>query len=303
MTTEAQTLVGVIENIEIKDGKSDRGPWRLHKFKIRGPAGTRTYATFDKGWPTNLIGGDTYRFTFTEKQDGEFTNYNLTSATQVDPSEFGAQPASNGEFKQPYEPPTDDAKARDAIEPQPELKSPSRSYDQNRDIERRSRERQGALKAAVEIIQVVAKTDDSIPVIDIEQAILVMAETYFAWLREESKPNAPESPTEPVSEPQGTEKSFSGVAPYPGEPDDKPESDGGPTFFPPEQASKSPEAKRSQFASAGAFRKALKDEYGLATTADVNKALDAAGWGPLAQVGNLDEAFAAIKAHRSTEAT
>ncbi|KKN13761.1 hypothetical protein LCGC14_1003110 [marine sediment metagenome] len=287
MTTDAQTLVGIIDNIEIKDGKSERGPWRLHKFKIRGPTGARTYVTFDKGWPTNLIGGETYRFTFTEKRDGEFTNYTLTSATQVDPSEFGAQPPSNGEFKQPYEPLTDVAKAAHQAAPQAEYKSPSRSYDQNADITRRSIERQIALKAAVDMLKNYGTSSENVDLMP--EAVMACANAFFTWLRE-APTSAPESHAEPVSEDEEHEVL----------PDELQELREVPSTQLP--------VKTDHFADVGAFRKALKDEFKLATTAEVNKALDQAGWGPLAQVGNLDEAFAAIKAHRSepvanTEAT
>ena len=327
MTTDAQTLVGVIENIEIKDAPPESGKeWRLFAFKIRGPAGTHRYSTFDKGWPTNLIGGKTYRFTFKEKQGDKGTLRDLTGAVLVDPSEFGAQPASNGEFKQPYEyePPTDEAKARvTSGEPQPEFKSPSRSYDQNRDIERRSIERQVALKAAAEIgVAYIASGSDLDDPSTTGAALLEVANQFFAWLRE-APTSAPESPAEPISadvgsgEPTDTplrapshaEPVSEAQARAAGERGGKtaasheamtgetlipePESDGGPALSLP----------GDHFADVGAFRTALKDQYGLSTTAEVNKALDEAGLGPLAQVGNLDEAFAAIKAHRSTEAT
>lgn len=292
MTTDAQTIIGIIENIEIKDAPPESGKdWRLFAFKIRGPAGTHRYSTFDKNWPTNLVGGKTYRFTFTEKQGDKGMLRDLTSATLVDPSEFGVQPSSNGEAEQPYEPPTDEAKERVATgEPQPELKSPSRSYDQNRDIDRRSIERQVALKAAVDMLKDYGTSKENVDLMP--EAVMACANAFFAWLRE-TPSDVRSSPVEPVSAAVGT-----------GEPTDYPmetpaESDGGSALFPPEQTSTSPSAtKPHHFADAGSFRKALKDEYGLATAADVNKALDEAGWGPLAQVGNLDEAFAAIAAHR-----
>ncbi len=86
--------------------------------------------------------------------------------------------------------------------------------------------------------------------------------------------SAPESHAEPVSADVGSE-----------EPTDAP-------LFPPEPS------QSRHFADAGAFRKALKDDFALASTADVNEALDQAGLGPLAELGNLDEAYAAITAHR-----
>ncbi len=293
MTTDAQTLVGVIENIEIKDGKKkDGNPWRLHKFKIRSPAGTRSYSTFDKGWPTNLLGGETYRFTFTEEADGEYTNRTLTGAVLVDPGEFGTQPADVGEFQEPYEPPSDEAKERVDTAPKAEYKSPSRSYDQNQDIQRRSIERQGALKAAVELFR------DTFAAATVEEStalLLQCADDLFAWLQD-TFIEPPERPTEPVSEPQGTEQQARVAGERGGKTQASHEALHGEPLFPPEP-----------FADIGQFRSALKDNYDLATTAQVNKALDEAGLGPLAELGNLDEAYANLAAHRgepveSTEA-
>ncbi len=230
MSTDAQTLIGVIEGIEIKDGfrKDGTTPWRRHAFKIRTPAGTRTISTFDKGWPTNLVTGQTYRFTYTEKQGDTGMLRDLTGAMQVDPSEFGAQPATNGEFKQPYEPPTDEAKTRVATaDPQPEFKSPSRSYDQNQDITRRSIERQIALKAAIETMRIWPVEDIS------SHPVLEMADDFFAWLRE-APSDVRSSPAEPSSEAQGTDEPPSQA--WRRSEDDHEEqpaeSDGEPAFFP-----------------------------------------------------------------------
>ncbi len=299
---DAQTLVGVIENIEIKDGKKQDGSaWRLHKFKIRSPSGTRSYTTFDKGWPTNLVGGETYRFTFTEKQDGEFTNYTLTGAILVDPSEFGAQPASNGRATEPYEPPTDDAKARVATnEPQPEFKSPSRSYDQNQDIQEENKHRRTAVMQAVELFK-----DTFAAATPQESTALVLqcADDLFAWLQDTSV-EASESPAEPISDDGSV---FSGLYPGEGEPEGaegpaeeggapsygttKPdssggsfitpprESDGGPPFFPPAQDALAKKLTEAQ------LWKALK-EFGLNKkehSAAIDALLERRGMKPLAQ--------------------
>jgi hypothetical protein len=271
MTNEAQTLVGIIEDISIKDAPPESGKdWRLFAFKIRGPAGTYRYSTFAKGWPTNLIGGKTYRFTFTEKQGEKGMLRDLTSATLVDPSEFGAQPASNSQTL----PPTDEAKAD--ITPQPEFKSPSRSYDQNQDITRHSIERQISLKGAVELFKdtfAAATPEESTAL------LLQCADDLFAWLQDTS--------VEPSETPEERE------------------SDGDPAFFPdgPERFSGPPKGPGpfGHFADVGAFRKALKDNFGLASTPQVNKALDEAGLGPLAELGNLHEAYATLAAHRGEQ--
>ena len=311
---EAQTLVGVIENIELKDGKKQDGnAWRLHKFKIRSPAGTRSYATFDKGWPTNLIGGETYRFTFTEKQDGEFTNYTLTGAIQVDPSEFGAQPASNGTAREHYDPPTDEAKARVATsEPQPEFKSPSRSYDQNQDIQEENKHRRTAVMQAVELFK-----DTFAAATPQESTALVLqcADDLFAWLQDTSV-EASDRSAEPVAEAGGTgqqwqaeigSESDGGPAEEGGTPSygtTKPdssggsfitpprESDGGPPLFPPEQASKSPEAKPHITNMVGLLRVLKKDfRLGKEDLPKIETILKRAGMKPLAESTNLQAVY------------
>ena len=205
VTTESQQVVGIVESIEIKDGVGERGDWRLHKFRVRGPAGTRSYSTFDKGWPTNIVGGKTYRFTYTQKQQGDFVNYTITNALEVDPAEFGAQPSSQGAPPQNGGVPTDEAKAAVSVGsagtgPQPELKSPSRSFDQNQDIQRRSIERQVALKAAVEVFSGVEFQHDGTTIID-------AADKFFAWLRDgaDTDVKAPSKPTDANSEREPSE--------------------------------------------------------------------------------------------------
>jgi hypothetical protein len=105
---------------------------------------------------------------------------------------------------------------------------------------------------------------------------------------------APSAYTEPVSEPEGTEVLGDGGVALAADSLEGPlfhkpaESDGGPALS----------LRGDHFADVGAFRKALKDNFGLATTAEVNKALDEAGLGPLAELGNLDEAYANLAAHR-----
>ncbi len=104
-------------------------------------------------------------------------------------------------------------------------------------------------------------------------------------------PDHPTEATEPVSEPQGSEQPA--------------EEDGGAPLFPPEPDTMRDalDNKPRHFADIGQFRAALKDNFGLAATAEVNKALDEAGLGPLAELRNLDEAYANLAAHRgeSTE--
>lgn len=278
MTLEAQTLVGIIENIEIKDGKSDRGPWRLHKFRIRAPDGTKTYSTFDKGWPTTLVGGETYRFTFVPKQDGEFTNYNLTSATQVDPDQFGAQPASNGKAVEEWAPDetADEARARVRGMPQAELKSPSRSYDQNQDITRRSIERQIALKTAVDIFGTQGPNlshGGQTPGEWGSEDILRTAAEFFAWLRETAT-DAPQSPAEPISNAEGRPAHQTGPTTvlsagpgtgreYADRGDEPTESDGGPAFYPDEPVDKPVNPPKRRIATMKALLSALNDDFSL----------------------------------------
>lgn len=303
MTTDAQTLVGVIEKQERKDSPAGaEREWTMYRFQIEAmdpPGPKRWYGTFDKGWPTNLRTGTQYRFTYEVKQSGEYTNYNLMSAQAV------TNGADVGEFQEPYEPPTDEAKA--AIAPivveagsKPEFKSPSRSYDQNRDIERRSIERQVALKAAVDMLKDYGVSTENVDLMP--EAVMACANAFFAWLREHP-PGRATQPSEPVSERYDT--STPGSASYEARSgEEQPaESDGGPALFPPEShdSHDSDESRESrgphQFPNVGAFRKALKDELGLATTAEVNEALEAAGLNPLATVGNFTEAFATLKYH------
>ena len=291
MTTDSHSIIGVLEETVVTDGTQKDGTtrWRRFAFKIRTPTGIGTYSTFDKGWPTNLTTGTTYRFTYTEKQGDRGMLRDLTGAVEVPPDTFGAQPAGP-----PTETvPTDEAKAEIAINPaspQPELKSPSRSFDQNQDIQRRSIERQGALKAAVEVA--VASGDGMLgDAAHTEVAITGVADIFFAWLREESDTDVkapPSKPTEFDSGPGPTnapETGFSGIFPLHEEEDDQP----GPVYG----ADGEPQR---QFATAGELRTALSGDFGLTT----KKQCDDAFGGDI-NLADRGQVYATIKAHKEAK--
>lgn len=296
MTTDAQTIIGIIDEVKSADGESERGEWRRYDFRIRSPSGTKRYSTFDKGWPTNLKTGKTYRFTYTSKQSGEYTNLTLTSATLVDPSEFGGQPASNGQEPPISEgvPPTTEGAGSKPAPPQPELKAPSRSYDQNQDITRRSIERQIALKAAVELLGQPPPLDKA----DIPWGVIALANELFAWLRETAT-DVRSSPTEPPSEPEALETLGVDFAKLNAEQKEKreatretrrqeepAESDGGPALF----------ADVKKFANLGAFLTACLNDLGI-DKAGVSEILGR----PLAQIGNFSEAYEEIYQKQQAE--
>ena len=310
MSTDAQTLIGVIEKQERKDSPPDsEREWTQYRFQIEAidpPGPKRWYGTFDKGWPTNLRTGTRYRFAYEVKQSGEYTNYNLMSAQAVADNAT----LNVGEFKQPYEPPTDEAKRDVANKPQPEYKSPSRSYDQNQDITRRSIERQIALKAAVELWQ-QAEMSKSIQIDQAPQAVIWIADAFFAWLRE-APSDVRSSPAEPSSEAEGTETSGIDFAKLNAEQKEKreaarearsqeqpTESDGGPTFFPGEptdQPLNPPTARK--FTSENEYLRALRADFGMTKKSEVETAHEKAGLPKLAQTGNFGDAYATLASHR-----
>lgn len=102
--------------------------------------------------------------------------------------------------------------------------------------------------------------------------------------------SAPSSPAEPTSQAEWTVEQLA----WDKAQEQSTESDGEPALFPPEQASTDGARK---FTNAGQFRKALDDDFGLKTAAEVNAALDLVGLNPLAQVGNFAEAYATIAYH------
>jgi hypothetical protein len=169
-------IIGKVMSVETKAGTSARGDWTRWGYKIAGPDGEHTYSTFDSKLSEQMKPPCVYRIQYNEKDNPEGAPFrNLASAVQVDPSEFGAQPASNGAppAQREYQPgPAERVHNRIEAAAAPK---PGRTYDEGRDIERASIQAQTALKTAVEYAGTRKGNTETVD-------ILTMAGLFLGWL-------------------------------------------------------------------------------------------------------------------------